>query len=192
MKNNLTRSLWLAILASFVTLLSGPAVCKADSIVSVAPAAGSPGTSLDALELLDLGIDPGSFLFTGNMLYDLAGQNQLDIIGADIDPSTTTSLDGVTTTNVILTFSDSGSVTSNTLSGSESSGVQPSTPEPATWMLLATALFATLAYKAVAEGPASMSKLVFARASRNSSKSLTDSSSARRFSPDTESSTSRV
>ena len=77
-------------------------ICVAGPINSsqLMPAATSP----DVLDLEALGIDPASFLFTQNTMYDFNGEYDLSIVSALVDPSDTSSLDGVPMqiTNIVL------------------------------------------------------------------------------------------
>ena len=94
--------------------------CRAGAIVDADP--GSIGTPIDDLALEDLGIDPNLFLFSGNTMYDYQGIYQLDIVGADIDPWQTSSLDSVSTTHTLVNLEDDQS-------GSD-------VPEPVTALLM--------------------------------------------------------
>jgi hypothetical protein len=108
----------------FCLLCLSPGLSAAGTVVTL------PGTPLDSLELLDLGIDPNLFLLTGNTMFDYNGTYELDIIGANFDPSLLASLTGLPVEEILIIFGDSGG-------GSSSDGTQnPSaTPEPSTLFL---------------------------------------------------------
>ena len=80
-----------------------PVLCPAGTV------SDQPGTPIGDLDLLDLGINPDFFLFTGNTMYDYNGIYQLDIIAAGIDPSSVTSLGGLTIEQVLIILGDTGS-----------------------------------------------------------------------------------
>jgi hypothetical protein len=112
-------------------------LCFADSINSSQLISGA--TSLDFSDLEALGIDPASFLFTQNTMYDFNGQYDLSIVSALVDPSQTSSLDGVPLqiANIVLATSNDSSDTSVPIaSATNVSGV----PEPAS-LLLSTLAF---------------------------------------------------
>jgi hypothetical protein len=125
----------------FLLALSS-SLCFGDSINSSQLMPGT--TSLDLLDLEALGIDPASFLFTQNTMYDFTGVYELSIVSAWMDPSQTSSLDGVPLqiTNIVLGTSDVSSDASNPVaSATNVSGV----PEPAS-LLLSTLAFGCLLY----------------------------------------------
>lgn len=100
------------------------------------------GDSLDLLDLEALGINPDSFLFTQNTMYDFTGDYELSIVSALVDPSQTSSLDGVPLqiTNIVLGTPDdpsgaSGAIVSGT-------NVSPA-PEPGA-LVLSTLAFGCL------------------------------------------------
>jgi hypothetical protein len=114
-------------------------LCFADSINS---SQLMPGASFDLLDLQSLGINPASFLFTRNTMYDFNGDYELSIVSALVNPSETSSLDGVPLqiTNIVLGTSDDSSDTSSPVaSGTNVSRV----PEPAS-LLLSTLAFGCL------------------------------------------------
>jgi hypothetical protein len=117
-------------------LLLSTNVCWADSIgTTESPDLGSP---LDPAELEGLGLDPDSFLFTLNDMYDYTGTNDLSILSADINPGDTSSLNGVDTQVTNITMPSDPSLDGGiTLIASEDSSV---VPEPGTLVLLAAAL----------------------------------------------------
>ncbi len=110
--------------------------CFADSINSSQTL--TPGTSLDLLDLEALGIDPASFLFTRNTMYDFTGDYELSIVSALIDPSHTSSLNGaaVQITNIVLGTSDDSSDTSSPIPSTTDA---PQVPEPVSLFLAALA-----------------------------------------------------
>jgi hypothetical protein len=101
-----------------------------------------PGNSLDLLDLEALGINPASFLFTENTMYDFNGEYDLSIVSAVVDPADTSSLDGVPLqiTNIVLGSSNDAT---DTLSPIASSSDVAPVPEPAS-LLLATWAFGCL------------------------------------------------
>jgi hypothetical protein len=114
------------------------AVCesRADTILGISGSEMvSPGTPVDTLELLDLGIDPNSFLFTGNTFYYYNGTYQVEVIGAEVNPSVTNSLDGTNIQEVLLTIGDPGNSTGPPVTDSgdlvSSEAVPSAVPEPA-------------------------------------------------------------
>jgi hypothetical protein len=120
-------------------------LCFGDSINS--SQLMSSTTSLDFLDLEALGINPGSFLFTQNTMYDFTGDYVLSIVSASVDPGETSSLDGVPLqiTNIVLGTSDDSSDTSIPVeSGTNASSV----PEPSA-LLLSTLAFGCLLLFAV-------------------------------------------
>ncbi len=119
-----------------LVLVVCPVVCLAGDVTD------APGTPVDSLDLLDLGINPDFFLFTGNTMYDYNGTYELDIVGVGADPSTITSLEGLTIQQVLVILGDSG--------GTDTAGgdaLQPSSPEPATSALCLAGSLTFLAYK---------------------------------------------
>lgn len=115
-------------------------ICFGDSINSSQLMPGT--TSLDFSDLEALGIDPASFLFTQNTMYNFNGESDLSIVAAWVDPSQTSSLDGVPLqiTKIVLGTSDDSSDTSSPVASSTNvSGV----PEPAS-LLLSTLAFGCL------------------------------------------------
>jgi len=102
----------------------------------------TPGTSLDLLDLEALGINPSSFLFTQNTMYDFNGEYDLSVVSAVVDPGDISSLDGVPLqiTNIVLgTSGDFSDDSSPIASGTDVTSV----PEPAS-LLLATVAFGCL------------------------------------------------
>jgi len=108
--------------------------CRAETVSAVSSSElASPGAFLNALELQDLGIDPSVFLFTGNTMYDYAGVPQLQLIGANLDPAVTTSLDDIATskiTRVLLTLPDSADGSPGEVVTPFNQSSPSSTPEP--------------------------------------------------------------
>jgi hypothetical protein len=106
-----------------------PAPCPADTVVtnSAADDTMSPGTPIDSLELLDLGIDPNLFLFTGNTMFDYDGIYELEIIAANVDPSTTASLAGVPVQQTLVIIGDSGGAPQNSQLQALPNILEPST-----------------------------------------------------------------
>ncbi len=150
--------------------MSGVGTCLGDTISTGSPSETySLGTPIDALELAQLGIDPNLFLFTGNTMYNGSENYLLNIIGAPIDPSTTGSLNGTATQNVIVNLTGSGGSVSGTNFQSS-----PSTPEPSTAFLFALGCILTLASFGVQAHRAGRSL------AWSSTNSATDNSSARR------------
>jgi hypothetical protein len=90
-----------------------------------------------------LGIDPDFFLFTGNSSYDYNGTYQVQVIGADIDPAKSTTLEGVTTSQVLLTIDQGGSTVANNFSSAVTPGAAP---EPGSLALCAAGCLLTLLY----------------------------------------------
>jgi hypothetical protein len=120
--------------------LSSSSLCFADSINSSQLMPGA--NSLDNLDLEALGIDPASFLFTQNTMYDFNGEYDLSIVSAPVDPSQTSSLDGVPLqiTNIVVGTSDESADTSDpTASVTDAFAA----PEPAS-LLLSTLAFGCL------------------------------------------------
>jgi MYXO-CTERM domain-containing protein len=114
-------------------VFSGAHLCPADTILTASPSETvSPGTPVDALELMEPGIDPNLFLFTGNTMWDYNGIYQLEIIGADIDPSQTDTLDGVPAWETLINLGDGTGDGSGTASNSDMSS-QAGVPEPASF-----------------------------------------------------------
>jgi hypothetical protein len=101
----------------------------------------TPDTSLDLLDLEALGINPASFLFTQNTMYDFDGEYDLSIVSALVDPGDTSSLDGVPlqVTNLVLGCSDDASDNSSPIVANTDTAA----PEPAS-LLLATLAFGCL------------------------------------------------
>jgi len=116
-----------------IFVLSAAHACLAETIVE--------GSSLDEQELLNLGIDPAAFLFTGNTMYDFNGIPELNIIAADINPLTVSTLTGVTIESVTIQLADLSSGDS-ALSGQTNSNADA--PEPATWGILALGILGIL------------------------------------------------
>ena len=86
-------------------------VCRADTIIiSSTDPAMTPGIPADELELQDLGIDPGSFVFTGNTQYDFRGIENLEIVGGSLNSGDNSIVVG--TTQAIVTIGDSSASTS--------------------------------------------------------------------------------
>jgi hypothetical protein len=117
-------------------------LCSADPVNSSQLMPGT--TSLDLLNLEALGINPASFLFTQNTMYDFNGEYDLSIVSALVDPSQTSSLDGVPLqiTNIVLGTSDDSSDTSNPAAPDTNVSA---TPEPAS-ILLSTLAFGCLLF----------------------------------------------
>jgi len=112
------------ILVTILVLFAAQA-CLADTIID--------GSSLNDQELLNLGIDPAAFLFTGNTMYDFNGVDELNIIAAEINPLTTSTLTGpVQSVTVQLADSSSANPAFTAESNSNSD-----TPEPGTVVMLA-------------------------------------------------------
>jgi hypothetical protein len=120
----------------FVLALSSSSLCFADSINSSQLMPGAP--SLDLFDLEALGINPASFLFSQNTMYDFNGEYDLSIVSALVDPSQTSSLDGVPLqiTNIVLGTSD---VSADTASPTASVTDVFAAPEPASLLLSALA-----------------------------------------------------
>jgi hypothetical protein len=113
-------------------------VCVADSIgTTESPDVGSP---LDPAELAGLGLDPASFLFTLNDMYDYTGTTDLSILTADVNPGDASSLSGVDTqtTNIVLPLDPALDGGSSLVASEESS--QSLVPETGTLVLMAAAL----------------------------------------------------
>ena len=123
--------------ALFLLALSSSSLCVAGPINSSQLMAGA--TSPDVLDLEALGIDPASFLFTQNTMYDFTGDYELSIVSALVDPSDTSSLDGVPLqiTNIVLGTSDDSADTSSPIASVTN---VTATPEPAS-LLLSTLAF---------------------------------------------------
>jgi hypothetical protein len=102
----------------------------------------SAGTPIDSLELLDLGIDPDSFLFTGNTMFDYDGLYELEIIAANVDPSTTTSLAGIPIQEILVILGDSGSLGQN-----GGTSALPNVPEPSTVALCIAGCLLIIGYR---------------------------------------------
>jgi len=120
------------MIAVCVAVFMGVQVCAADEIVaSSSSAAISPGLPADELELLDLGIDPSSFLFSANTEYNFNGIETLNIVSG-MGPNINLEVH-----NTLVTFGDSGNVVSISNSSSPSAA-----PEPATvWLCLFAVTF---------------------------------------------------
>lgn len=103
------------------------------------------GTPLDISELAGLGLAPGSFLFSENTMYDFTGDQVVSIVSADVDPSQTTSLIGVTTQVTTITIGDSGN-TSHTQIAAISTNTISQSPEPNPAVLFACAIACLLAF----------------------------------------------
>ena len=135
---NLLKSTSSVCHVLFLLALSS-SLCFGDSINS---SQLMPGASPDLLDLQALGINPASFLFTQNTMYDFNGEYDLSIVSALVDPSQTSSLDGVPLqiTNIVLgTSDDSSAISSPVASDTNTSGVS----EPAS-LLLSTLAFGFL------------------------------------------------
>jgi len=120
-------------------------VCLADTIIiSSTDPSLTPGIPADELELLDLGIDPGSFVFTGNTQYDFKGLENLQIISGSFNSVDNSIVVG--TTQAVVTMGDvtMGDVTIGdvTIGDSFSSTSAPTstTPEPGGLALCAAGL----------------------------------------------------
>lgn len=115
-----------AVRISMVLMLALGCVrtCPADTILD--------GSTLDESELIELGIDPSAFLFTGNTMYDFNGTDELNIIGAEIDPLTTQMLEGVPTQSIIVELDNQGSGGSAVLDSNNAGSDNSETdlPEP--------------------------------------------------------------
>jgi hypothetical protein len=108
----------------FCLFCLSPEVSAAGTVVTL------PGTPLDSLELLDLGIDPNLFLLTGNTMFDYNGTYELDIVGANFDPSMLASLTGLPVEEILIIFGNSGGDSSDGNTSTTSA-----TPEPSTLIL---------------------------------------------------------
>ncbi len=179
------------VLALLGPLLGGAHDCRADTIITANTSDGAPGIPINSLELSELGINPADFLFTANTMYEVFGQNELNIIAAAVDPGETLTLNGIPITSITITVGDPDPDTNSLTSSSGVTGVSGedlAAPEPPTWALLATACFLALIFRVQ---PYGMRLCRVANSACSSSNWRTDSSSARRFSPGTASSTSR-
>ena len=136
---NLSKSRSSVCHLLFLLALS-TSLCFADPIDSSQLMPGA--TSLDLLDLEALGINPASFLFTQNTMYDFNGEYDLSIVSALVDPSQISSLDGVPLqiTNLVLGTSDDSSHTSSPVASDTNVSAAP---EPAS-LLLSTLAFGCL------------------------------------------------
>jgi hypothetical protein len=119
-----------------------PALCLAGSVTN------PPGTPTEP-DLLDFGINPDFFLLTGNTMYEYNGIYELEIIAAQSEPGTGTSLAGLTIEQILVILGDAGGLTPEGAGHAGETDELTSTPEPETAVLCVAGALAFLAYKRV-------------------------------------------